>query len=823
MTRGWAKSLLFKIAIGAVVLFAFLSCVQSASASIVTDPSSIDVSFSFDQTIGSKDYSTDEYFTITISGNDTLNIEPISDDNGKIKITPYPSSFSLEDGKSKSIKLTIGASSYAGEKTYTEEVLIKNLKGEMKGKVTVRVKITYCAKLEVSPSPIDFGRVGSKESKESETITISEVYKYKAAKGVTIEKISGNDWVTIKGTLPNQIEKGSSATITFQIISEKYPISKNEYSWKYRVEYTTSDGKRDSITIPIEAYILMPPKLGRLYDKDLEIKFDKPKGTVSTYERVVEVKVRNLGDEPMGYTCSLEQPAGIHLRTDRSTGSVSRKGYENIKVYIIVPYDTPEDTYRGKLSVNAGDAGREDMDITIKIIWPVDFIISSTSIYFTQPPPSIDFGSIELKERGYEKKSANITLTEFYLYKPVRNLRFSTSGEYGKWLNEERDFYEIPPGESRNITLKIEPGLEAVPKNYSWAYAISASEISAKRIEVKAKIVPLNITRMIEDFDSFRETPLYNSYPSSEVIISNGVGMLEVVERTEIGAEDWKKTSILMKSALSLLSSLNDGIIFTEEEKYGEAVENLLTASASTSTIESNSNLNNRDISGYAKDISTGADKTTEEVLRDEAKMLELRAWNIKKAVEHATAMDDISGLKEEENVLESAISYQCAATIHGLLNDMRKRLECSYEESRMMDKHEELVSDATHFRIEAEKNILNSRENDLIRIGDIYLLLDPYKYDTFSANYGQAEKYLEDALKKYKVAGIKEDEPLFVDTKEELNKLRNERMYILFLFLLACILYGAAFIYTISRVIMGTMAYMRDMYEREAGDIVVT
>ncbi len=81
----------------------------------------------------------------------------------------------------------------------------------------------------------------------------------------------------------------------------------------------------------------------------------------------------------------------------------------------------------------------------------------------------------------------------------------------------------------------------------------------------------------------------------------------------------------------------------------------------------------------------------------------------------------------------------------------------------------------------------------------------------------------MEDALKNYRVAGIKEDEPLFEDTKEELNKLKSERIHILLLFFFVCFLYGAAFIYTISWVIMGTMAYMRDMYEREAGDIVVT
>ncbi|MCW3142240.1 MAG: hypothetical protein N2V72_08760, partial [Methanophagales archaeon] len=160
------------------------------------------------------------------------------------------------------------------------------------------------------------------------------------------------------------------------------------------------------------------------------------------------------------------------------------------------------------------------------------------------------------------------------------------------------------------------------------------------------------------------------------------------------------------------------------------------------------------------------------------------------------------------------------AAIIYGLLDNKEKRLECSYEESLLMDKHDELVSDATDLRIKAEGNISNSKENDLVRIGDLYLLVNPYKYDTFSANYGSAKGNLEDASSKYKVAG---ESLMADDTKRRLNEVKSERRNILFVFFLASIFYGIAFIYAIIRVITGTMTYMRDMYEREMGDIVVT
>jgi hypothetical protein len=157
---------------------------------------------------------------------------------------------------------------------------------------------------------------------------------------------------------------------------------------------------------------------------------------------------------------------------------------------------------------------------------------------------------------------------------------------------------------------------------------------------------------------------------------------------------------------------------------------------------------------------------------------------------------------------------------LYGLLNDNEKRLENVYEGSVLMDRHDELVSDATDLRIRAENTISNSKENDLSRIWNLYLLVNPYNYDTFLTSYKTAELYLEDASQKYKVAG----ELLMANnTKEDLSNLRGERRFILSLFFIACILYGILFIYAITRIIGGSMAYMRDMYEREVGDLLVT
>ena len=804
MIPDWARNLLIRITIGAVILVALLHSVETAGAlDIDVNPSSIAVSFDFDRPKDTAHYEAQRTFTIQNTNPDPNSTVSgaIGSISGDISITPSTNSFLLHGGESSSVTLTIVAdpSASQGPHTFTIDV------GEEEH-VTVTITITYYAKITVSPASIDFGRV-SRTANPSKPVQISETYGYK---NVTINLLrSGNSWVT--GPTSISVPASGHKDITFQL-TPGYP-DRNEYSWTFSLSTTTSHTTISPSSIHLEAYILMPAKLGELDDEELEIKFDEPKGTVSRYERDIDVRARNEGDETMYMSSSIvESPGGgISLSIADAPREVAGKSSKTIELRVVAPYNAPEGTYHGEVYVNAGDAGSGTVEITIVIKWPVDFSIA---------PTSIDFGSIELKERGYETKRVNITITEYYLYKPVRNLRFSTTGEYGNWLKEELDFAEIPPGESRTVTLKIEPGLEAVPKDYVWTYNIGAYEITAKRIEVRAKIVPLNITKVIEDLQSFRGTPLYNNYPSSESIIANGIAMLEVVESSEIGAEDWEKIPVLMTGTLSLLSSLNDGIVFTEAANYGSAVESLSSASVSTATIESNSDLNNGDISGYATAISAEADNTTVVVLRDEAKLLELRGWTLKKAVEYALAIDDIGGLKEEENVLEAALSYQYAAMLYGLLNDKEKRLENVYEGSVLMDRHDVLVSDAADLRLRAETNVANSKENDLSRIWDSYLLFNPYHYDTFVTSYKTAETYLEEASQKYKVAG---ELFLYDQTQGDLTDLKSEMRYILSLFFIACIFYGVLFIYAITRIVRGSLAYMKDMYEREVGDMLVT
>ena len=518
MTGGWAKSLLFDVAIVATVLLALLCSVASVSAYEVS-PTNSYVSFSFGQTIDNT-----ETLTITITNNENKTVSGdinIPATPSHITITgPSASSFTCGPETSTTVQFTVTASPSGKDETRTPFTI--NIGDK---RVVIYVSITHYAMLEVSPSSIDFGRVRRTDKPPPETVTIRETLGYKDVT-IRIAKKTGNAWLKTDKT-QIQIKKGSSAEIHFTL-TPGMP-DHNRYSWTFSLSSTTSNTQISPNMIDAEVYMLMPAKLGELDDEELEIKFDEPRGTKPEYEKAIYVRVTNEGDEKMEFSSKIIEPRGIDMNiisVYSGLVEVDGKADEDLKIQITAPYYASEGTHRGKLQIDAGEAGRETVEIAIKILWPVGFDISSDSDYFWPAEPAIDFGPLELKEQGYEKREMNLTITETHLYKPVQNLRFYSSGEYSDWLKGEWNFSEIPPGESRNITVKIEPGLEALPRNYSWNCNLSADDIKAKSIEVKAQIVPMNISMIIEWFRLFKESPLYTSYPSSEARSSNIAAIL---------------------------------------------------------------------------------------------------------------------------------------------------------------------------------------------------------------------------------------------------------------------------------------------------------
>ncbi|MCK4736141.1 MAG: hypothetical protein KAT65_27045, partial [Methanophagales archaeon] len=240
MIPDWARSLLFKIAIGAVVLFALLSCMQTISASempkihVTTPPL---VSFSFGPSTQDTATSSFRISNMATERNATLSVNSISFASPPyITITTSdPKAFDLAGGEHQDIDLTIKVNernpNNEGEHPCTITV---NSNAEPKS-VELKVAIKYNVKIEVTPSsPINFGSVrhGTTTNLENQ-ITIGEVYGYKPV-NVAL-KISGeNNWVSSSPSDTISISADEPQKIDFTLVAPDEP-DHNQYSWTFSI------------------------------------------------------------------------------------------------------------------------------------------------------------------------------------------------------------------------------------------------------------------------------------------------------------------------------------------------------------------------------------------------------------------------------------------------------------------------------------------------------------------------------------------------------------------------------------------------------------
>jgi len=761
----------------------------------------IDLSFSFNQPKSTAYY--DDYSTFTNTNPDpnvTVSGSVGSVSTATVTITPSTSSFSLAHGESTTITLhTVVSPEMAEGSSYTVSVDDES--------VTVRVTVIHFAEIVVSDTQIDFGQVHRYDN-PSKSVTITEVLGYKDVTA-TILQTGGDSWVTVS---PDAfvIPAGSSRVITFEL--NPGTPDHNDYSWTFLI----STDEAGSASIKIDAYILMPPTLGQLYDKSLTISFDKKRGTVATYERTLDLMVRNDGDETMNFeTRVIELPTGINIQIDNPTGSVAGKSTKKVKVRVIAFYDAPEGEHAAEIRVNAGSAGTEEADIDIKIRWPVGFVLSHSNI---------DFGSLEFKEGVYENRSYMIILTEIYDYKSVKHVAFSKTGAHADWLTSlnEDDFEDIPPGEMRNVTITIQPGLEAVPGPYAWECEFISLNAGGKPLDFAAKIVPINISMTKSELDDLRGSELVSVFSQADTALQNAIYILNRVEKEGSGpsSDDWKALIVLIRSTGTLVTTLDKAVGLLEEGFYDEAVTESVSAWVMSDTIVSHSEIWDEGIRPYALNIRNAATDLLDDVLRYEVDLLTTTADGVAASVREAAESGDITGLERNEDANNAARAYRNAELIYTLLGDEADRRDARRNYELMVSLHDDLVSDAGNLRFTSEKLVEAANEGDFTAIGNRRILLNPYNYDTASEKYTMAILHLEDASKRYRIAG---EMLLLEDTDKERNDLEREWLYLFMLFLVISLAYAFLILYAALRIIRGTVHYLYDIRsERDLGGFLL-
>ncbi|MFQ6063838.1 MAG: hypothetical protein ACE5J9_11810, partial [Methanosarcinales archaeon] len=488
------------------------------------------------------------------------------------------------------VNIKVTAYYYASEDTYTGKITIHSDKGDKS--INIEVSVKHLVKIEVTPYTLpytlDFGEVGRNQTPPPESITIKETLGYKSAENIQITKIIGNNWITVS-SYPSTITAGGSITVDFTMIESKDP-DHNDYTWKYQI-FSSNAG---SAEVTITAYLLLPAKLGDIPDFEVSFLFNKPKGTVSRYKHDVYIKLKNLGDEDLNlYSYSLKiikvPSGGIYFDVSNIPSTITIRGKEtkNVKLTVNAPYDTPEGIYNGKILVDAGSAGSDYSEITIKIEWGVEVSIN---------PLRIDFESVEVKK----SKSKAVHIQELIGYKSVKVDLSKISG--GGWLDISKTSLTVPAGKSTKITLTLAPRGDAIPgKIYNWKYYVKIQYIGTKILEISAKILPIDLTELKNNIQSMRRTPISKKYIEVENIISNSADMLYQSEKRQISTEDWKHVPQVGSGVSLLLNEINDAEVLIDNGEHNNAFKEIVMASVSSEIIKVHANLiSDKEVRKYA-------------------------------------------------------------------------------------------------------------------------------------------------------------------------------------------------------------------------------
>lgn len=779
-----------KLIIIGILLIILCTCIAASAQQPTIDvsPQQINVDFAFNIPKSSNPhYSKTVSLDISNNGDSELIIYSItsSNPNSYITITVLNNQqFSIPNGSSKSISISVSADKESGEGTYTGYISIVS-NAETK-EVDIKVTITHYASIEVIPSTLSFGRVGRTQT-PTETLTIKETLGYKSAENIQITKISGNNWINV-GSYPSTIPAGGSINVDFTMIESKNP-DYNNYTWKYQI----SSSNAGSAEVTINAYLLLPAKLGDIPNFEVSFLFNKPKGTVSRYRNNVYIKLKNIGDETLNLSSYslkiIKVPSGgiyFDVSNIPSTITIQGKETKEVKLTVNAPYDTPEGIYNGKILVDAGSAGSDYSEITIKIEWGVEVSIS---------PLKIDFESVEVKK----SKSKAVHIQELIGYKSVKVDLSKISG--GGWLDISKTSLIVPAGKSTKIDLTLAPRGDAIPgKTYKWKYYVKIQYIGTKIIEVSAKILPIDLTELKNNIQNMRRTPIYKKYTEVENIISNSADMLYQSEKRPISTEDWKHVPQVGSGVSLLLNSLNDAEVLIDNGEHNNAFKEIVMASVSSEIIKVHANLiSDKEVRKYAVAIQQNTKSLMNTIQTNSAIYFE------KEAI-----------LKQSENLIESEKAYRNAATLFHLLGNTEKELKYKNKAYRMLIEHDKLVEEANNGRIKAAHLINNIKESEMINILGKSLLLNPFNYDTTIEGYNTAKSMYTNASRQYRLAG---ELLLNKDTEEELKSLENSMRSILIIFYFACVFYAIIFVYSIKRIIIGMMDYWNDINEKDLGN----
>jgi hypothetical protein len=580
-------------------------------------------------------------------------------------------------------------------------------------KIPISVSISHAVKLEVSPLSVDFGKVDIDKSFTA-SVAFKETLGYKSV-SISLSR-SGNEWVQPSES-SFSVDAGSSKTVSFSLAKSKpgWESYRDTYSWTFSA--TSEGGNYD---IKLRAELLLPPKLSVSRSAYNTVTFNEPKSKKPTFRKNFYIPVKNLGYYSMGINRVSLSGFGtkpeVTIDYPRSVGGYSSK---NIVLTVKAPYDTREGTYTGKVHIDAGNAGSEDVSVSIKIEYGVGLRVS---------PTSKDFGGVEIYN---EEKDVKVTVRETFGYKAINNVLIKKIKGLEGISVSPTTIPGIPPEGSDTVTFTLKfRGEATMGKEYEWTYSIETGNAGKGTITLRAMAEP-GVDKIILELNSLKSSSVAR-YPATGTAISESLSMLDVAEKTKPSTKDWDyvmSTATQTATVLNLLNKYLDG-----DEKT-KAFSNLQSGATLAKSVSSNAgSISNSGVRSHAKESADALDNLMNEMLSEAAAFFESRGHNY-----------------ENTNYLEAAKAYKCAATSYELLGDTKSE---TYKHSfeKMVKEHDNRVIGANEDRVNAERKLILVKP-ELSEIGGIPLLLNPFAYDDVASGYKYALSTYSDVIEKYGAA----------------------------------------------------------------------
>jgi len=587
---------------------------------------------------------------------------------------------------------------------------------------------------------------------------------------------------------PGSVPPGGSGTIQ---VSINVPSSVPPTTYTGDIFVNTVSGGSGTMKLSIKVSTLKPAKLGSIGSISTMIKFDRPKGTVSSFQESADFSLRNVGDAIL-YINSIQtyDPSnGIDLTLSDYPSSISPGDSKTVRIPITAPSTAREGTFNGKIAISTSKQGKygkfgtetADADISVTIEYGVNMELSKSSIAF---------GDTEL----LKEKEDFVDISETLGYKSINDIKITKTGT-GKWISiNPGSLSSIGPFSSERIYFKLLYDGEAEPyKDNEWVYTIASAKTTSKTVKVNSKMIfDPEIPKIIcgQKYNTNTESKeIAGKMCSSLTYGINNAGKTFKISELILLYSVAKSTIDLLDSYQSAENSLNKG-------EHDSAYEPLMKGVVSSKIISTYSEkISDNNVKNDIRFVNEKSSSLTNILLDKETKYYES---------------------KVDSDLLESMIANERLSELWGILGNEEKRQISSTSAKAKFEQRNNFVDSAKNYILGAQSQRKDVQNNYLSKWGAAYILTNPLYYSKVSHNYDSIELKYNDAIKNYRLSGEKEMEKITNDGK---NNVVSEYNKIKSIFFILIAFYLVLFIAVLARTTKAMMAYIRDTSETRMGD----